>query len=113
MENKDSIKAPRAPAQSAKGILCAKCEHLNPSGSNICSLCGGHLYVTCHRCGCRNPRVDSRCQQCGHRLHRSFWKHLRNKLIPERLKINWFQVVLLIVAVFIVYRLIVAIAERS
>jgi hypothetical protein len=69
-----------------RGVLCAKCEHLNETGVSTCKKCGGHLFVTCVDCGTRNERVLTRCSQCGRRLHRgmfekhgrSFAKHIRH-----------------------------------
>ncbi len=60
-----------------KGVLCVKCEHLNPPGLDKCETCDAHLFVVCSRCGHRNGRVLSRCAGCRGKLHRSIrerWK---------------------------------------
>jgi ribosomal protein L40E len=56
---------------NARGVLCVKCEHLNPIDLDDCETCKAHLYVNCLECGAKNPRVGSRCVQCGRRLHKS------------------------------------------
>lgn len=64
------------PAHS-KGVLCVKCEHLNPVSLDKCETCDAHLFVVCSRCGHRNSRVLSRCAGCRGKLHRSIrerWK---------------------------------------
>ncbi len=58
-----------ASPESERGILCARCEHLNPLDKDRCESCKAHLYVMCHRCGEKNPRVHSRCKSCRRRLH--------------------------------------------
>ena len=94
-------------------VACHKCEHLNPVGSRCCSLCGDHLYVTCHSCGHTNERARSRCPECGHRLHRSLWRKLRRKLLPRNTKVKPWEVGLLVVAVYVTYKLIVKLSELS
>ncbi|MCL5097573.1 MAG: zinc ribbon domain-containing protein [Candidatus Omnitrophica bacterium] len=92
-------------------VQCAKCEHLNPRRSNVCSECGAHLYVHCHHCGHRNQRMHEHCTHCGRLLHRSFWQRWRKKLLPFKRKAIVWQVPLLVVAVFLAYKIIVKLAE--
>ncbi|KAB2667613.1 MAG: hypothetical protein DVB31_07965 [Verrucomicrobia bacterium] len=62
---------PVAGQKNARGVLCVKCEHLNPMGLDDCEFCKAHLFVNCLECGAKNPRVGARCVQCGRRLHKS------------------------------------------
>jgi predicted amidophosphoribosyltransferase len=94
-------------ASVQRGVLCAKCEHLCPPGSNVCDECGAHLHVKCHACGQRNPRVAARCAECGQRLHRSFWERRLKKLKPKRMKITLLQLALAVLAAFGTYKIIV------
>lgn len=55
---------------ASKGVLCVKCEHLNPSTLEECERCGSHLWVSCHECGAKNRRVNLRCDSCHRRLHK-------------------------------------------
>lgn len=85
---------PAAPtgATSARGVLCVRCEHLNPPGIEQCETCRGHLFVTCHECGAKNARVSSRCVECGRRLHKSRRRSAR----PEPGINRWLVVVVLV-----------------
>lgn len=96
-----------------EGVLCAKCEHLNPASNETCSRCGAHLYLTCPKCGHANRRVSSRCTHCGMRLHRSFWQHWRRRFASGRFKITPLQIGLAIVVALVVYKIIVMLAEYS
>lgn len=87
------------------GVVCAKCDHENPRGRNLCESCGAHLHIVCHRCGHRNARVQPRCVECGHKLHRSWWK--RGWLSKDR-KMALIQVALLVLGIlaglfFVIY----------
>ena len=54
-----------------KGILCCKCERLNPPDLEHCDRCGETLHVDCPQCHKRNSRVLMHCTSCRARLHRS------------------------------------------
>jgi ribosomal protein L40E len=99
--------------RSDKGVLCAKCEHLNPPGTNECRFCGAHLYVTCHACGVRNPRVNARCCECKRSMHRTFWGKWARKLTPKKSRYKLWHFILLAIAVFITYKVIINLAEFS
>ena len=60
-----------AAAKAARGILCVRCEHLNPLELEECEICKTHLFVKCHECGAKNPRVGARCSVCQRRLHKT------------------------------------------
>lgn len=57
------------PEHNERGLLCARCEHLNRLGQTQCEKCGAHLFVVCRHCGHENQRVHTRCRQCHRRLH--------------------------------------------
>ena len=63
---------------SGRGILCAKCEHLNPAGLEKCETCQAHLFVFCTYCGTRNGRVLTRCTKCRRRLKAGLGRKLRD-----------------------------------
>ena len=83
--------------QSQVGVTCAKCEHVNARGQNVCEACGAHLHVVCHNCGNRNARSRTRCEECGHKLHRSWAKRSLRALLGKDK--TGLQVLLLIVAI--------------
>jgi hypothetical protein len=62
--------------KSSRGILCAKCEHVNSAGSTKCSRCGSHLHIKCHDCGVVNERTISTCKSCGRRLHKNVFQKM-------------------------------------
>jgi hypothetical protein len=57
-------------AKTVRGVLCVKCEHLNPLGVDLCETCKTHLFVNCLECGTKNSRVSPRCSDCGRRMHK-------------------------------------------
>lgn len=111
MTTRNQKSAVKEPVGTSKGVLCAKCEHLNPPGTSECTFCGAHLYVTCHACGARNSRVNARCSECHKSMHRSLWKKWSRKLAPKKSRYKVWHFVLLSIAVFITYKLIVRLAE--
>lgn len=111
-DNKDLPPPPPKPGSTdtdaflktgGKGVLCAKCNHLNKPGSTKCSVCESHLHIKCNDCGHRNERVYTRCQSCGRRLHKSVFEKMHRQVFDHRAKITPFQIVLLLVAVAVVY----------
>jgi len=56
---------------NGKAVLCAKCDHPNPTNVDRCEVCHGHLYIVCRDCKHTNPRTLQRCTRCDRRLHRS------------------------------------------
>jgi hypothetical protein len=81
----------------AKGILCAKCSHVNRAGSTKCSRCESHLHIKCNDCGTRNERFHTRCQTCGRRLHRSFFEKLGAGGFKRQTRVTPLQIVLLLI----------------
>jgi len=91
----------RATAPVHAGVVCAKCEHLNAHGRNVCEACGAHLHVVCHNCGHRNARVSLHCVECGHKLHRSLARRLARRFPGKNGKMSLWQIILLIVCVLV------------
>ncbi|HTI69321.1 MAG TPA: zinc ribbon domain-containing protein [Candidatus Limnocylindria bacterium] len=51
-----------------RGVLCPKCEHLNPADLELCEICNAKLSTICSYCGTKNGRVLTRCRKCRRRL---------------------------------------------
>lgn len=110
MTHSDPIKSGQK-RRSTESVPCAKCQHVNPPGSNTCEECKAHLWVACHHCGHRNRRVDSHCVECGIRLHRSAFKRVSRKLFGTRRNIQIWQIAALVIAVWVAYKLVILFAE--
>jgi hypothetical protein len=108
MNNADTSRSKAAD----KGVLCPKCEHLNPPGTKVCNNCGCHLFVTCQSCGARNQRALSRCSSCGHQLHRSPLKRALKKLHLDKVKFAPAQALAIIIVVIVSYLLITKISSK-
>ena len=89
-----------------RGVLCAKCEHLNICGRNECTRCGAHLYIACTDCGQRNERVRSRCTNCHRRLHHSIFERARKKAGHVVIQMNSLQVILFCIGIALAFLLI-------
>lgn len=85
--------------RKGRGVLCAKCEHLNAWGLNECKRCGTHLYISCMDCGQRNERVRTRCTNCHRGLHLSLVERVRRRFSKEALQGNGLQLVLVCIGV--------------
>lgn len=94
--------------KSAKGVLCAKCNHLNKPRSTKCSVCGSHLHIKCNDCGARNERFYSQCQECGRRLHKPTVERMQRTVFNQASKITLPQIALLIGVVALIVLLAVA-----
>ncbi len=94
-------------------VTCFACEHPNPAETRRCERCGKQLYIICNDCGQKNERSRWECTKCGHRLHRTLLRRLRRKLLPKDSKIKPLEIGLLIIAVWVTYKIIVFIAERG
>ena len=98
--------------RATRPVTCAKCHHVNLSTVKACESCGSRLFITCHHCGRRNDRVAPACSHCGHSFRRSAWRRLWKKLAPAgRRRLTVFQGMLLVLAVWVVYEVIVRLAE--
>ena len=96
--------SPEAPPKrkDPPGVLCAKCEHLNPPGSTTCESCQASLFRTCPKCGKPYQQAYSRCIHCGNRDHHaSPRRHGRRSLTPpNRLWWAYAAVLLALLALF-------------
>lgn len=68
---------------SARGVLCAECEHLNPPGTQVCGECRAELFVVCGSCGRRNERIYSRCAGCRGPLRQPRWGQWLKRLFGK------------------------------
>ena len=78
--------------EKGRGVLCQKCEHLNPADLEFCEQCDAELYINCGRCNHRNLRVLARCERCRRRLQRSFTQRLKSG--PDRAPANVVSIVI-------------------
>jgi hypothetical protein len=67
--------------------------------------------ITCPKCGESNARVHNVCQQCGAHLHKSLLRQLEKKMFLRQRGIKVWQIALLIGAVWVAYKLLVAVSE--
>jgi hypothetical protein len=98
-------------SRGERGVLCAKCEHLNPAGLNTCEFCRAHLHVVCSFCGHQTARVQSRCSKCNHRLHRSILGRVWRAAFGRQLRLSILEAALLVLAILAGLWLIVFLAE--
>ena len=100
-----------ADGESSQPLVCSKCDHVNPKGRNVCRECGAHLHIVCHFCGHRNERIAVHCVECGKRLHRTLWRRLEKKIFRGSTKLQTWQIVLLLISVFVGYKIIIKVVE--
>jgi hypothetical protein len=86
--------------EKGRGVLCQKCEHLNPADLEFCETCDADLYVECRRCHHRNLRVLARCERCRRRLQRSVGERLKSG--PDRAPANVVAIIVGAVVVLLV-----------
>lgn len=95
-------------------VRCAKCGRSNNASLRYCTNCGGKLYISCKQCRHRNVRASNHCEKCGTRLHHSLFRKLSRRLnARNRFKITPLELVLLVLAVYFTYKVIVRIAEME
>lgn len=94
-----------------RGVLCAKCEHLNTWGRNECKRCGSHLYITCSDCGQSNERVRTKCTNCSRRLHHSLMDRVRHRVSKESFQMSGVQVLIFCVGVGLAFGLILMLSH--
>lgn len=81
----------------ARGVLCAKCDFVNPHGSTKCEECESHLYIKCRECGAHTERFHSRCPECRRSLHKSFLEKMNSRMFNSRARVTPLQVILLLI----------------
>jgi hypothetical protein len=102
VENNSPETAPQG--GSAKGVLCAKCEHLNPPGSTSCEFCRAELFRICPKCGQRFQDALSRCSHCGERMHRHGTRRRRKQSDAGPNNLYWACAAVLILALAVAYK---------
>jgi len=97
-----------ARVDAIKGVLCAKCDHLNAPGSTTCEYCRSALFEPCRHCGKTVRRTAHRCEFCGHHTRPKSRRHSRlwRLIFTGWRGISLWQVALLVVAVYTAYRLV-------
>ena len=102
-ESGDSNAVPEASAaptrresrpNDARGVLCVKCDHLNPASLEECEVCKAHLWVNCLECGAKNRRINIRCDECKRRMHKGRSKSSRSQ--SRRSASNWWIIGLVV-----------------
>jgi len=78
----------------ARGVLCVKCEHLNPISREECEVCRAHLWVNCRECGAKNRRINIHCDECKRRMHKGRSKSSRSQ--SRRSASNWWIIGLVV-----------------
>lgn len=102
-----------APNDAGRGVLCPKCDHLNPPASTACEYCRAALYEPCQNCGKTVRRTAYRCEFCGRRLRPKPTRHSRlwRQFFGGARRITLWQVALLVVAVYCAYRLALTLSQ--
>jgi hypothetical protein len=101
----------QTPRSTAKGILCAKCQHVNRPGSTTCSVCNSHLHIKCNDCGAVNERAIDSCRICGRSLHRSAARRLLSRLSTKRNRIKPTFILLMFAVVGVIFFLVVKVTQ--
>lgn len=108
------ISKPDTPAtREDRGVLCGKCDHLNPPGSTDCEFCHRSLFHECVHCGEPIQRGLHRCPHCHGRQKKRASKHRRylRKLTGGAFGVTWWQVLFLLVAVYITYKIVLRMSQ--
>jgi predicted amidophosphoribosyltransferase len=102
-----------APVDTSKGVLCAKCDHLNLSGSVTCEYCHSALFEPCRHCGKTVRRTAHRCEFCGHHTQPKSKRHSRlwRQIFRGGHRITLWQMALWVVAVYCAYRVVVIFSQ--
>jgi hypothetical protein len=106
-----SEQVPAEAERKDRGVLCAKCEHLNAWGRNECKRCGAHLYITCTDCGQRNERVRTRCANCTRRLHHSIFDRIGRRISKGAMQFTGLQVVIFCIGVAFALAVIIVLSQ--
>lgn len=99
---------------SHRQFSCIKCSHVNSHNAVLCFQCGAHLFLKCKECGHINQRTSPRCTECGHGLRRSWWsKKIAPKLRAPRRPITRNQLILLVIAIAVTFKIILIFSNGS
>lgn len=63
-QRRTHVPAPAMVLPKGRGVLCAECDHLNPTGIEECELCHRALFSICRHCGNSKPRNQTKCPTC-------------------------------------------------
>lgn len=96
-----SGKTAEKPADERGTVTCAKCGHTNPGSRLKCETCSSRLWLGCPDCGHRNERQNNKCNRCGRRLHKTWYRRLRRKLLGSDDEVTIFMIVLAVILVII------------
>ena len=97
---------PGVEGKKAKTAVCAKCGHEN-IGRSRCEKCGAGLFIVCPDCHHRNSRSLTDCAECGRRLHKSWWRKLKRKLVGKGDEVTPFLMLLIVGAAILVLGMII------
>ena len=81
----------------AKGVLCGKCDLVNPPGAHKCEECESHLYIKCKECGAHTERFHTRCPECRRSLYKSFFEKMTSGIFNSRARVTPLQLALLLI----------------
>lgn len=100
-------------SKSKRGLLCPKCEHLNPLGLDKCEYCQSHLFIVCKKCGTTNQRALSRCTSCRQAFHSVDAPRWLKKLKGQAFGITWRQALVIAVVAVVTYFVITKLAGSA
>jgi hypothetical protein len=98
--------------QGEKGLLCLKCNHLNPRDLKQCEYCNSQLFVKCKKCGAKVQRVISKCPECRHRMHKSPFRKLKRRMFRRSKKIALGEVGIIVIVAYGAYKVITMAAGK-
>ncbi|MDP6794909.1 MAG: zinc ribbon domain-containing protein [Verrucomicrobiota bacterium] len=98
--------------QGEKGLLCLKCNHLNPRDLKQCEYCNSQLFVKCKKCGAKVQRVISKCPECRHRMHKSPFRKFKRRMFRRSKKIALGEVGIIVIVAYGAYKVITMAAGK-
>lgn len=87
------------------GVLCAKCDHLNPPGSTECDSCHAELFRVCKVCHKTYQAAYSKCVFCGAKGRRQEPRHSGKRLAPQSISLKWVYAAALLIALALCYKI--------
>ncbi len=104
--NSPADKASAATSMPQGGLVCARCEHVNPGWNSTCEGCGAGLWKYCPKCDQRNQRTASHCSACGTCLRPSTLARWREQLMPASRQVRPIHLLLLMFVTVIAYLIV-------